>query len=106
MPAITTLLALGAAGLGTAAQVSGQKRAQRDAERNARMQEIHAQNAAKLKGPSRQDVKVKLGSTGVSAAATQTSSNNKGTASADTGATKRVGKVFAHSTSASSVGGL
>ena len=106
MPALTTLLAIGISGAGAAVQAKQQRRAERNAQRLADEQETKARNAAMLKGPKQQDLKVKLGSTEVTDAATQTSSNNKGTASADTGATKRVGKVFANSTSASSVGGL
>lgn len=61
MPALTSLLAVAAAGVGTAVQVSQQKKAEKAAQAAAKLQETRALEAGKLKGPKDPEVKVKIG---------------------------------------------
>lgn len=99
MPALTTMLAVGAAALGTVTQVALQSKASKDAKSLAADQEMKAREAAKVRGPKEQDLKIKIGTGDGDAAA-------KGTAVADTGAAERVGGVFNKARRASAVGGL
>lgn len=105
MPVITTALAIGAAVVGTAVQVSQQKKAERAARNAAAKQETKAIEASKLKGPKEQDLQIKLGADNSAEAAEDRTASYKGSGSANTGAAKRVGKVFSGPT-ASKIGGL
>lgn len=104
MAALTTMLAVGLAGLGTVNQVAQQKKAEKNAAAAAAAAETKALEAAKLKGPREQDLKIKIGSAGADALPEGASTDVKGTSKTNTGSAKRVSQALG--VSASRVGGL
>lgn len=105
MAALTTMLAVGLAAAGTAVQVNQQKKAERNARNAAAKQETKAIEASKLRGQKEQDLQIKLGADNTVTAAEDRAASYKGNSTANSGAAKRVGKVFAGPT-ASKIGGL
>lgn len=105
MAALTTMLALGAAAVGTAVQVSAQKKVEKAARNEAAKQEVKAIEASKLKGPKEQDLQIKLGADNSATPVEDRTASYKGNSTTNSGAAKRVGKVFAGPT-ASKIGGL